>query len=164
MNVYRKQWDQVIPGDLNAVWNFFSRPENLQKITPREMNFRIQSNIAGKKMYEGMMIVYKVSPLLGIDMTWATEITHIREGVHFIDEQRVGPYAMWHHEHWFEETGDGVRMSDLLHYAIPFGPLGTLANALLVDRKIESIFSHRKQVIDKLIWEGTFRSAAPAMV
>lgn len=164
MNVYRKTWNQDIPGDPEKVWRFFSRPENLQKITPPAMNFRIQSDIAGKDMYEGMMIVYKVSPLLGIDMTWATEITHIRDGVHFIDEQRVGPYAMWHHEHWFARTSEGVRMTDLLHYAIPFGPLGTLANALLVDRKIEEIFKYRGQVIDKLIWEGTFKPAAPIFV
>lgn len=157
MKVYRKQWVQDIPGDPGAVWRFFSRPENLQRITPAEMNFRIQSDIAGKEMYEGMMIVYKVSPLLGIDMTWATEITHIRDGVHFIDEQRVGPYAMWHHEHWFAPMDGGVRMTDLLHYAIPFGPLGSLANALIVEAKVEGIFRYRTQIIERLIAEGTFK-------
>jgi ligand-binding SRPBCC domain-containing protein len=150
MKVYIKQWEQYVPGDPEKIWQFFSRPENLQTITPREMNFRIQSDIAGKEMYEGMMIVYKVSPLLGIDMTWATEITKIREGVCFIDEQRVGPYALWHHEHWFAPADGGVLMADLLHYAIPYGPLGLLANALIVDKKVEGIFTHRKAIIEKM--------------
>ena len=156
MKVYFKQWHQDIPGNPEKIWDFFSRPENLQRITPKEMNFRIQTDITGKEMYEGMMIVYKVSPLLGLDMTWATEITHIRPGVHFIDEQRIGPYAMWHHEHWFEPIEGGVRMKDLLHYAIPFGPLGTIANALIVDKKVEGIFTYRTKVIEQLIREGEF--------
>ncbi|MEZ5030668.1 MAG: SRPBCC family protein [Saprospiraceae bacterium] len=157
MKVYRKTWKQEIPGDPERIWAFFSRPENLQRITPAEMNFRIQSDIAGKEMYEGMMIVYKVSPLLGLDLTWATEITHIRPGVLFIDEQRIGPYAMWHHEHWFEPVSGGVLMTDLLHYAIPFGPLGTIANALIVDRKVEGIFTYRTGVIEQLIRDGEFQ-------
>ena len=156
MKVYRKEWKQEIPGDPDKIWAFFSRPENLQRITPADMNFRIQTDIAGKEMYEGMMIVYKVSPLLDLDMTWATEITHIRPGVHFIDEQRIGPYAMWHHEHWFEPVKGGVLMTDLLHYAIPYGPLGPIANALIVDRKVEGIFTYRTGVIEQLIRDGEF--------
>ncbi|MCF8237258.1 MAG: SRPBCC family protein [Saprospiraceae bacterium] len=156
MRVYGKQWQQDIQGNPQKIWDFFSRPENLQRITPKEMNFCIQSDITGQEMYEGMMIVYTVSPLLGINMTWATEITHIRPGVHFIDEQRIGPYAMWHHEHWFEPIEGGVRMKDLLHYAIPFGPLGAIANALIVDKKVEGIFQHRTKVIEQLIRAGEF--------
>ncbi len=156
MKVHFKQWHRDLPGDPQRIWDFFSRPENLQRITPKEMNFRIQTDIAGKEMYEGMMIVYKVSPLLGLDMTWATEITHIQPGVHFIDEQRIGPYAMWHHEHWFEPIEGGVCMKDLLHYAIPFGPLGSIANALIVDKKVEGIFAYRTRVIEQFIREGKF--------
>lgn len=150
MKVYFKQWEQYVPGNPDKIWRFFSRPENLQAITPKGMNFRIQTNIVGKEMYEGMIIVYKVSPLLGIDMTWATEITHIQEGVCFIDDQRVGPYALWHHEHWFAQVEGGVLMTDLLHYAIPFGPLGSIANKLIVDQKVDGIFTYRKSVIDKM--------------
>lgn len=156
MSVFKKEWKQEIIGDRDKIWHFFSRPENLQKITPSEMNFRIQSDIGGKQMYEGMMIVYKVSPMLGISMSWATEITHIKEGVHFIDEQRIGPYKMWHHEHWFEPTENGVMMTDLLHYSIPFGPLGLLANKLLVNKKIDSIFNYRVKAVGKMIQEGIF--------
>lgn len=157
MDVIRKEWIQDIQGDLNKVWDYFSRPENLRNITPAEMNFRILSDISGKPMYEGMMIVYKVSPLLGISMTWATEITHIRPGVFFIDEQRIGPYAMWHHEHWFEPHEGGVRMKDILHYAVPMGPLGSLANALFVESKVDEIFRHRFRAVEDLVARGQFK-------
>ncbi len=156
MRVYIKKWVQDIPGNPEQIWGFFSRPENLQKITPAEMNFQIQTDLQGKDMYEGMMIVYKVSPFKGVPMTWATEITHIKPGIHFIDEQRIGPYAMWHHEHWFEPIEGGVRMTDLLHYAVAMGPIGQFANALIVNKKVDCIFTCRTKVIEKLIGEGTF--------
>ena len=158
MDVVRKEWEQDIIGDPTKVWDYFSRPENLKNITPPSMDFRIRSDIQGKPMYEGMMIVYKVSPVLGVSMTWATEITHIRPGVFFIDEQRIGPYAMWHHEHWFEPIEGGVRMKDILHYAIPFGPLGTIANALFVESKVDEIFKFRFRAVEDLVAKGVFRS------
>lgn len=151
MKVYRKEWIQDIKGDPLRIWQFFSCPENLKEITPTDMNFQIQSNIGGKAIYEGMMIVYSVSPFPGWPMTWVTEITHIQEGQHFIDEQRVGPYALWHHEHWFEPTSEGIRMRDILHYAIPFSFLGGVLNGLFIEKKIENIFSYRAKVIQELI-------------
>ena len=103
MNVKFKHWEQLIPQPLDEIWHFFSRPENLNAITPQDMSFEILSDIADKEMYEGMLIRYKISPFLGLKMNWVTEITKIKEGAYFIDEQRFGPYAFWHHQHHFEE-------------------------------------------------------------
>ncbi|MEM6966448.1 MAG: SRPBCC family protein [Bacteroidota bacterium] len=150
MKVYTKKWTQFVPRPMDEVWAFFSRPENLNEVTPQEMNFEILSDIAGKPMYEGMIINYKVSPVFGIRMRWTTEIQVIKEQEYFVDEQRFGPYAMWHHEHHFREADGGVYMTDLLNYAIPFGPIGWLANALFVDAKIEEIFRFRVQAVERL--------------
>lgn len=150
MKVYKKEWTQFIPRPLDEVWHFFSRPENLSEVTPKEMNFNILSDIANKPMYEGMIINYKVTPIFGIQMRWTTEIRNIKKGEYFVDEQRFGPYAMWHHEHHFREADGGTYMTDLLHYAIPFGPIGNIANALFVDSKIEEIFDFRVKAVERL--------------
>lgn len=96
------------------------------------------------------MICYKVSPFAGIQMDWVTEITHISEGRFFVDEQRFGPYAMWHHEHHFEERDGGVSMRDILHYKVPYGPIGALADAFFVDKKIEQIFGYRQKAVEEM--------------
>ena len=150
MKVYKKEWTQFIPRPLDEVWHFFSRPENLSEVTPKEMNFNILSDIADKPMYEGMIINYKVTPVLGIQMRWTTEIKNIKKGEYFVDEQRFGPYAMWHHEHHFREADGGTYMTDLLHYAIPFGPIGNIANAIFVSNKIEEIFDYRFKAVEQL--------------
>lgn len=150
MKVYKKEWNQFIPKPLDEVWEFFSRPENLNEVTPKDINFEILSDIANKPMYEGMIINYKVTPLLGIKMRWTTEIQRIKEGKYFVDEQRFGPYAMWHHEHHFEEKDGGVYMTDSLYYAIGFGPIGNLANWLIVDNKIDEIFAYRFEAVKRL--------------
>ncbi len=150
MKVYKKEWTQFIPRPLDEVWHFFSRPENLSEVTPKEMNFNILSDIANKPMYEGMIINYKVTPVFGIQMRWTTEIRNIKKGEYFVDEQRFGPYAMWHHEHHFREADGGTYMTDLLHYAIPFGPIGNIANALFVSNKIEEIFDYRVKAVERL--------------
>lgn len=150
MNVKRKRWEQHIPLPIEDIWHFFSRPENLNAVTPGDMSFEIISDIADLEMYEGMLIQYKISPFLGIKMDWVTEITHIREGQYFVDEQRFGPYAMWHHEHHFKPQGDGTLMTDLLHYKVPYGPIGTIADAVFVDGKIDQIFSYRYKAIEQL--------------
>ena len=152
MKVYTKKWTQFIPRPLEEVWEFFSRPENLNEVTPSELNFEILSDIADQEMYEGMIISYKVSPLLGIRMRWTTEIQRIKHGEYFVDEQRFGLYAMWHREHHFKEVDGGVEMTDLLHYAIPFGPLGRIANALIVDKKVEEIFAYRVKAVERLFY------------
>jgi ligand-binding SRPBCC domain-containing protein len=156
MKTYLLTWEQAMPIPLQEAWAFFSSPLNLEKITPPELNFEITSPYNTQtKMYTGMMITYKVSPLWGIRLNWATEITHIQEHQYFVDEQRSGPYALWHHEHHFKEIKGGVHMTDKLTYALPFGLIGNMVNALVVHRQIEKIFSYRKQAIESMF--GKFK-------
>lgn len=150
MRPKRKEWTIVVPRPLEEMWDFFSRPENLNELTPEHVNFNIQSPIAGQEMYPGMIIQYQISPLLGIPMNWITEITQIREHEFFIDDQRVGPYALWHHQHHFREVEGGTEMKDILHYQVPLGPLGSIANALFVERMVDQIFSHREEAVQRL--------------
>jgi len=97
-----------------------------------------------------MIITYKIAPLFGIKMNWMTEITHVKEGEYFVDEQRFGPYALWHHQHHFKEIKGGVLMTDILNYAIPHGPIGRLANAILVEKQVKQIFEYRVKAVEKL--------------
>jgi len=114
MKIYYKEWEQTIPGSIEKVWQYFSRPENLDTLTPENMSLQILSDLKDRPMYEGMIIRYKVSPVLNIPLNWATEITHLKDKDYFIDEQRFGPYTLWHHEHHFEETSQGVLMKVLV--------------------------------------------------
>lgn len=151
MKIYRKEYKQLIKTDLNTAWQFFSSPHNLAKITPKDMAFVVtspQDNLY--TMYPGLIICYKVSPLFGIKLSWVTEITHVQEKTYFVDEQRFGPYALWHHYHYFEATEKGVLMTDILHYAIPYGIIGRMANAVLVENKIEEIFEYRRKAVDSI--------------
>ena len=115
------------------------------------MKFVVTSDYtADTKMYAGMIITYVLSPLLGIKMNWMTEITHVDDKKYFVDEQRFGAYALWHHQHHFKEIDGGVQMTDLLHYAIPYGAIGTLANTFFVKGKVEQIFDYRTKAIEEL--------------
>jgi len=145
----RFEFTQFVPATLDVVWDFFSSPANLSKITPPEMGFIITSPLH-PEMYPGMFIMYKVSPVAGIKLNWVTEITHIRHKQFFVDEQRRGPYSIWHHEHHFREVEGGVEMRDILHYHVPFGFLGALADLLFVRNKVKSIFSYREKRILEL--------------
>lgn len=140
--MYRIERTQELPISLEEAWAFFSSPKNLAKITPKELGFVVHGNVP-EVMYPGLFIDYTVSPLLGIPMRWVTEITHVREGSYFVDEQRVGPYAIWHHEHFFESVPGGVKMTDVVHYKVPLGILGNLVHPWLVRPKLEQIFSYR---------------------
>ena len=151
MKVYCKEWNTFIPRPLPEVWNFFSRPENLNAVTPEDMHFEILTDVGGKPMYEGMFIRYKIRPILNIPMHWCTEISHIKDQEYFVDEQRSGPYAIWHHEHHFKAVSGGTEMKDLLYYAIPFGPIGRLANALFVSKKIDGIFKFRAKALPQIV-------------
>ncbi len=149
MAIYQLHKSQFIPADLQEVWDFISSPKNLKKITPEYMGFDITTENLPDQMYEGMIIAYKVSPLLDIKTTWVTEITHIEENKFFIDEQRVGPYKIWHHEHRLIEEKAGVTMTDLVTYQPPFGILGQMARSLFIKQKLEEIFDFReKKVIE----------------
>lgn len=148
MAFYQLRRSQVLSSDIDSVWDFISSPENLRNITPDYMGFDITSPEMPAKMYEGMIICYKVSPIAGIKYDWVTEITHIREKRYFVDEQRVGPYKVWHHEHHIELVEEGVKMEDIVTYQPPFGPLGALANTLLLKNKLRDIFDYRQQVLE----------------
>lgn len=151
MKTYTLHFTQKMPINLEQAWDFFSSPLNLSKITPKSMNFVITSDYAANtKMYEGMIITYKVSPLLGIKMDWMTEITHVKEGRYFIDEQRFGPFKFWHHEHHFEAIEGGVLMTDKLTYGIPFGFLGRIANSIMVAKQTQEIFNFREKAVDAM--------------
>ena len=148
----RFEFVQFVPATLDVVWDFFSSPSNLSKITPTEMGFKITSQEL-PVMYPGMFITYKVSPALGIKLNWVTEITQISEKKFFIDEQRSGPYRIWHHEHHFKEAEGGVEMRDILYYQVPFGFLGRLADLFFVSNKIKQIFDFRTKRISQLFPE-----------
>ncbi|MCS6934011.1 MAG: SRPBCC family protein [Chitinophagales bacterium] len=140
---------QRLPISLERAWDFFSSPYNLSLITPPYMNFRILSNTGGEKMYEGQIITYRVSPLASVPLFWMTEITHVKEYEYFIDEQRVGPYAVWHHEHRFKAIQGGIEMTDMVTYKLPLGVLGKLVHALWVKRSVEYIFDYRYQALEE---------------
>ena len=148
--IHQLKTEQFLKADLEKVWNFVSSPRNLKLITPPYMGFNITSTDLPEKMYAGMIITYKVSPILSIPTTWVTEITHVSEKKFFIDEQRVGPYTMWHHQHFFQERNDGVLMNDIITYKAPFGPLGVIANSLFIRKKLESIFNYRYKTLNKI--------------
>ncbi len=149
MAIYKIETKQLIKTDKETLWNFISSPKNLQEITPKEMGFVITTKDLAPEMYAGQIITYKVSPLLGIKLNWCTEITQVHKGVYFVDEQRFGPYAMWHHEHHIAETKDGIMMTDIIHYKLPLGVLGDLANTLFVRKKLHGIFDYRFKVLEK---------------
>ena len=140
---------QTIKTDINTIWDFISSPENLEKITPESMSFKITSKNLSKKMYAGMMISYRVKPILNIAMKWVTEITHVKEKKYFVDEQRIGPYKIWHHEHRLEETEKGILMTDIITYIPPFGIFGRILNYFFIKKRITRIFNYRSIFLDK---------------
>jgi ligand-binding SRPBCC domain-containing protein len=150
MGFFQFKKTQIIKRPVDEVWDFISNPTNLKVITPDYMGFDITSDNLPDKMYEGMIISYKVSPFLGIKTTWVTEITHIREGSYFVDEQRSGPYKMWHHQHFLEKVPEGTLMKDIISYKPPMGILGDIANRLLINRKLTDIFEYRYKEVDLL--------------
>lgn len=147
MAFYQYYKAQVVDASKEELWKFISSPENLKHITPNYMGFDIISSTVAK-MYEGMIITYNVSPLPGFKTKWVTEITHIREGEFFVDEQRIGPYSMWHHQHVLEVIDEVVVMKDIITYQPPFGFLGAIANRLFIRKKLDEIFDYREKAID----------------
>lgn len=151
MAVHTLHTKQIIRATRQEAWDFFSNPRNLAKITPPELGFEIITPDLVPQVREGMMIAYRVRPLLGLPMTWLSEITLVEPGVRFIDEQRVGPYAVWHHEHEFHDLGDGrIEMEDKATYVLPFAPLGDLAHAWLVQPQLKRIFAYREKAVREL--------------
>lgn len=153
--VYNLKTIQKIPISLDAAWDFFSNPANLKEITPDNLGFKIVSQHHGDKMYAGQIIEYTVSPVLGIPMYWMTEITHVDDKKYFVDEQRFGPYRMWHHQHHFKAVEGGVEMTDMVHYKLPFWFLGDIAHALLVKKQLKNIFDYRYKIVAQKFGSGS---------
>ena len=149
--VYSIKTVQLLNVSMEEAWAFFSDPKNLQKITPKSLGFEIVSKHHGHKMYAGQIIEYTVKPILGIPLYWMTEITHVEENKYFVDEQRFGPYTMWHHQHHFKAVSNGVEMTDIVHYKLPLGILGDFAHRLFVKKQLKSIFDYRFKVAED-IW------------
>lgn len=156
MGFFQLHKTQKVPASPEQIWDFISSPKNLKEITPAYMGFDITTPNLPEKMYEGMIISYNVSPLLGIKMRWVTEITHVKDLEYFVDEQRVGPYSMWHHEHHIKAIEGGVLMTDIISYQPPLGFLGTIANEIIIKRQLQEIFDYRTVAVDKRFgtWKG----------
>ena len=151
MAVHTLSRSRLVEASPEACWAFFSDPRNLARITPPDLGFEIVSDLPDR-IHPGLMIEYRVRPLFGIPVTWLTEITQVEEGRYFVDEQRVGPYAVWHHEHRFTPVGtDQTRCDDLVHYVPPLGPLGDLAHPFLIRPRLEAIFAYRETRIPELL-------------
>ncbi len=148
--VYSLKTVQLIRTDMQTAWSFFSSPANLQKITPQQLGFQIISKHHGASMYAGQIIEYKVKPVLGIPLYWMTEITHVEDKKFFVDEQRFGPYTMWHHQHHFREVEGGVEMTDIVHYKLPLGWLGDIAHAMFVKKQLQQIFDYRYKIVEEI--------------
>lgn len=141
---------QKVPTNIKDLWKFISSPRNLREITPEHMGFKITNEPISEKMYPGMIISYKVSPMFGIKMNWVTEITHVKELQYFVDEQRIGPYKIWHHEHHLTEIDGGVLMSDIVSYQPPLAWLGDIANKIFIESQLKEIFRYRKEAMERI--------------
>jgi len=147
--IYTLTSEQVLPLSLEKAWEFFTLPTNLDKITPKEMEFHITNN-PPNKTYKGQIITYKIGALPFIKSNWITEITHLEEQKFFVDEQRYGPYAMWHHEHHFEAISESkILMTDIVNFKLPFGIFGDLIAGNYVRNKVKFIFESRYKILEK---------------
>ncbi len=149
MKVYRLQRSQFLSTDIHTAWKFFTNPEDLSKITPGYIEFRITKQTSSE-MYPRMLLYYKIKPILKLPMTWVTEITQVYAPVWFLDEQRKGPYRMWRHQHIFKEVNGGVEMEDIVDYAMPLGLLGQFVHFFVVAKKLEGIFDFRREALEKI--------------
>lgn len=148
---YTLKRSQQLYQDIESVWDFFTSPDNLLRITPQDMNFRLLNEGLGKEIYEGMIINYTVAPFWGIPLNWQTKITQVDYLKSFTDFQQKGPYKLWNHYHEFIPNKEGVLMTDTVEYELPFGVIGTMAHHLLVRKKLDQIFNYRYQVLEQLI-------------
>lgn len=148
MKFYSLERTQLLPISLTQGWKFFSNPANLAEITPSWLEFKVRSKVP-EKIYPGLLISYQVKPLLGITMRWVTEISEVQEPYFFVDEQKLGPYHFWRHQHVFKPTNNGIEMRDIVNYSLPLGLLGQLAHGLFVSQQLKEIFDFRYQVLSK---------------
>ena len=155
MKIYRLHTHQNLPISVDEAWDYLSDPANLKTITPDYMGFNILSG-ADRKMFPGQIIQYIVTPLAGIPTKWVTEITHVKDKEYFVDEQRFGPYALWHHKHFIKAIPGGVEMEDIIDYKLPMGILGQLTHPIVVKPKLKEIFDYRYQKLIELF--GAFKN------
>lgn len=148
MQVYRLSASQVIPVSQEEAWSFFSSPSNLEAITPEFLNFSITSAVPDA-IHSGLIITYRIAAVAGIPMTWVTEIKHVEALSRFVDEQRVGPFRFWYHEHRFRPVSGGVEMTDEVYYVMPWGLLGQWVHAVFIRRRLNRIFEFRRDWIAK---------------
>lgn len=144
---------QILPTTLDTAWDFFSNPANLPKITPPSMNFSITSP-PQSTTYAGQIITYSLRPLLGITMTWVTEITQVSQPNFFVDEQRFGPYRFWHHQHFFREVDGGVEVRDLVHYLLFHDQLAGILNRVLIAPRLKKIFDYRTKALQTIFTDS----------
>jgi ligand-binding SRPBCC domain-containing protein len=149
MNLHTLHRTQKLPISIEQAWQFFSDPRNLAVITPPWLNLIPVSDVPDR-IYPGMIIVYRIRPFPGMAVKWVTEITHVHRPGCFVDEQRFGPYKLWHHQHHFREIGGGTEIEDLIHYALPLGILGRMTHALTVRRQLDRIFEYRRQSLSRM--------------
>jgi ligand-binding SRPBCC domain-containing protein len=152
--VYTLKTLQQLPCSMEQAWDFFSSPANLATITPDSLNFKILSKELAR-MYAGQIFEYKVHPVLGIPLYWMTEITQVVEHKHFIDEQRYGPYSLWHHQHHFKQTATGIEMMDFVHYKLPMWFLGDIANSIFVKNQLKQIFEYRFKKVEEIFGKSS---------
>lgn len=147
-----------VPADLDRVFGIFKDPHNLEAFTPPWLGFRILST-SDEVVREGTRIRYRLS-LAGFPISWESRITEFQELSHFADEQLKGPYRRWYHRHTFTVVPGGVEMTDVVDYALPFGPLGRLVHWLIVRHQLRSIFDYRTKVITEMFGAAPPRRAA----
>lgn len=151
MSQHRRVWVQRMPVTVEEAWDFFSMPDNLAKITPPEMFFRITNGVRGQSIREGMIITYTLYPFMLIPVNWATEITKVSKPEFFEDRQMEGPYEEWHHRHLFRAIDGGVEMTDIVEYQLPLGPFGDLVESLIVGRRLDEVFAYRRKRIAEIL-------------
>jgi ligand-binding SRPBCC domain-containing protein len=152
MKLHRFDALQKLPTTIERAWEFFADARNLARITPPSMGFQVTSELP-EGMHAGMIITYRIRPLLGVPVQWVTEITHVDEPRLFVDEQRFGPYRFWHHQHLFREIPGGVEARDIVHYALP--PGGGLVRGTLVAPRLREIFAYRGEVLERTFGKWT---------
>jgi ligand-binding SRPBCC domain-containing protein len=162
MAIFRLCKNTEIAAPLAEVWDFFARPENLDRLTPPELSFHIITpNLAA--MYSGQLIEYKIKLLPFVRVKWLTEIKHVKEGEYFVDEQRFGPYKFWYHEHRFVQLADGrVHMQDQVSYDVGLGWIGVMINAMMIRRRLAYIFDYRQRLVEEIFKEKTEQEIEPA--
>jgi len=161
MNVYRIHRRQVLPIDLNQAWEFFWTPHNLEAMTPPFLNFSITSEVPDRT-YNGLIITYRIAAVAGIPVTWVTEIKHVVEPYQFVDEQRLGPFRFWNHQHRFRTVPDGIEMEDIVHYVMRMGWIGRLVHRFFIRRRLERIFDFRRDYLRARFGEAPRTNPASA--